>query len=74
MLQYITIKLFTTIIASTCEFFQVYDKGTISCSSAWLYLAVINNVSEAIALNAFLVFYETLKEVRPIQPVGSLLV
>ncbi|XP_049641572.1 transmembrane protein 184C-like [Suncus etruscus] len=72
VLQHITIRLFSSVIAATCEFLHVYKHGTISVSSAWLYLAILNGVSEAFAVYSLVVLHQTLQEeLKPIQPVGK---
>ncbi|XP_049641596.1 transmembrane protein 184C-like [Suncus etruscus] len=72
VLQHITIRLFSSVIAAICEFLHVYKHGTISVSSAWLYLAILNGVSETFAVYSLVVLHQTLKEeLKPIQPVGK---
>ncbi|XP_054981918.1 transmembrane protein 184C-like [Sorex araneus] len=74
VLQYITLRLITTYIAVMCEIFQVYNEGIFNWNRAWMYLVIINNLSQFFAMYSLLVFYKALKEeLRPIQAMGKLL-
>ncbi|XP_055964144.1 transmembrane protein 184C-like [Sorex fumeus] len=74
VLQYIVIRLITTYAAVICEIFKVYSEGTFSLHRAWMYLVIINNVSQFFAMYSLLIFHKALKEeLRPIQAIGKFL-
>uniref|UniRef100_A0A5K3FXR9 Transmembrane protein 184C n=1 Tax=Mesocestoides corti TaxID=53468 RepID=A0A5K3FXR9_MESCO len=70
VLQYTVIRPVTTIIALICEVCKVYGETNFSPKYAYLYLTVINNVSQVWALYCLVLFYQCtrteLKEMNPI--------
>ncbi|XP_076427923.1 transmembrane protein 184C-like [Peromyscus maniculatus bairdii] len=74
VLQYMVIRVITTLTALVFELVGVYGEGNLSFSNAWTYLVVINYLSQLFAMYCLLLFYEVLKEeLSPIQPVGKFL-
>ncbi|VDK34600.1 unnamed protein product [Taenia asiatica] len=70
VLQYTVIRPITTIIALICEVCKVYEETNFSPRYAYVYLTVINNISQIWALYCLVLFYQCtraeLKEMKPI--------
>nr|XP_002127885.1 transmembrane protein 184C-like [Ciona intestinalis] len=72
VLQYTLIRPVTTIIALICELTNVYHEGDFSPRYAWLYIMIINNMSQIWAMYCLVLFYmATKEELKPISPVGK---
>lgn len=52
---YVVVRCLTTIIAFICELTDTYHEGVISAKGAYVYLAVITNLSQAVAMWVLLV-------------------
>lgn len=69
-LQYTVMRLVITFAALVTYWCGVYDKGKINFGRAWIYLGIINGVSQMIAIHALIYFYKgTRKLLGPIRPV-----
>lgn len=69
VLQYIIVKLVTTVAAFICELAGVLHEGSLSPKYAYLYIIVIMNVSVMVALFSLLVFaLSTKKYLKPFGP------
>nr|CUU00198.1 hypothetical transcript [Hymenolepis microstoma] len=70
VLQYTVIRPITTIVALICEMSKVYEETNFSPKYAYLYLTIINNISQIWALYCLVLFYQCtraeLKEMKPI--------
>ncbi|VDO08498.1 unnamed protein product [Rodentolepis nana] len=70
VLQYTVIRPITTIVALICEGAKVYQETNFSPKYAYLYLTIINNISQIWALYCLVLFYQCtraeLKEMKPI--------
>lgn len=52
----------------------MYGKGKFQADRAWVYLAVINAVSQMVAIHSLIYFFKgTRKLLKPIHPVGKFL-
>uniref|UniRef100_H2Z6Q8 Transmembrane protein 184C n=1 Tax=Ciona savignyi TaxID=51511 RepID=H2Z6Q8_CIOSA len=72
VLQYTLIRPITTIIALICELTGVYHEGDLSPQYAWLWIMIINNVSQIWAMYCLVLFYmATKEELKPISPIGK---
>ncbi|KAF7233023.1 hypothetical protein EG68_08955 [Paragonimus skrjabini miyazakii] len=73
-LQYTVIRPITTVIALICDQFGVYGEGDFNFRQAFLYLTIINNISQVWALYCLILFYQcTKEELRPMSPVSKFL-
>lgn len=72
VLQYTLIRPFTTLIAFVCELTGVYHEGEFNVSYAWLWMMIVNNLSQIWAMYCLMMFYIAAKEeLQPIRPVGK---
>nr|CAB3267062.1 transmembrane protein 184C-like [Phallusia mammillata] len=72
VLQYTLIRPLTTVIALICQLQNVYKEGDFNPRYAWLYIMIINNVSQIWAMYCLCLFYlATKEELKPIKPVGK---
>ncbi|KER19829.1 hypothetical protein T265_11495 [Opisthorchis viverrini] len=73
-LQYTVIRPITTAIALICDRLGVYGEGDFNFKHAFVYLTIINNVSQVWALYCLILFYQcTKEELRPMSPVSKFL-
>ncbi|CAH8548458.1 unnamed protein product [Schistosoma mattheei] len=73
-LQYTVIRPLTTAVALICEMVGVYGEGDFNFRHAFLYLTIINNVSQIWALYCLVMFYRcTRLELSPMKPVAKFL-
>ncbi|CAH8562419.1 unnamed protein product [Heterobilharzia americana] len=73
-LQYTVIRPLTTAVALICELVGVYGEGDFSFHYAFLYLTVINNISQIWALYCLVLFYRCARqELSPMKPVAKFL-
>ncbi|KAF8568298.1 hypothetical protein P879_07265 [Paragonimus westermani] len=73
-LQYTVIRPITTVIALICDQLGVYGEGDFNFHQAFLYLTIINNISQVWALYCLILFYQcTKEELRPMSPVSKFL-
>jgi len=62
ILQYIAIRPLTTFIALVSEISGIYYNGTYSLDETYIYLLIINNISQMTALYFLTLFYLSFKE------------
>ncbi|KAK3100568.1 hypothetical protein FSP39_021944 [Pinctada imbricata] len=73
-LQYTIVRPLTTITALICQLCGKYQEGELDPKSAWLYLTIINNISQVWAMYCLVLFYKAMKEeLAPIKPVPKFL-
>ncbi|XP_058815775.1 transmembrane protein 184C [Topomyia yanbarensis] len=69
ILQYTVVRPITTFVAYICEVNGVYGEGLFETDVAFLYIVVINNCSQFIAMYCLVLFYKANKhELRQMQP------
>ncbi|XP_052252275.1 transmembrane protein 184C-like [Dreissena polymorpha] len=74
VLQYTVVRPITTFIALICEISGVYHEGEFSPKSGWLYVTILNNVSQIWAMYCLVLFYKATKEMlAPIKPIPKFL-
>uniref|UniRef100_A0A8C5N5S9 Transmembrane protein 184C-like n=1 Tax=Gouania willdenowi TaxID=441366 RepID=A0A8C5N5S9_GOUWI len=74
VLQYTVVRPVTTVIALVCQLCGVYGEASFSFRSAWLYLVIVNNVSQLFSMYCLLLLYAALREqLHAIRPVGKFL-
>lgn len=73
-LQYTVVRPIMTAVALICELAGVYDEGNFGFRRGFLYVAIINNLSQIWALYCLVLFYRCCKdELRPIKPIAKFL-
>ncbi|KAH8871381.1 Transmembrane protein 184C [Schistosoma japonicum] len=73
-LQYTVIRPLTTAVALICEVAGIYGEGSFNFRHAFLYLTIINNVSQIWALYCLVMFYRCARqELSPMKPVAKFL-
>ncbi|CAH8853783.1 unnamed protein product [Trichobilharzia szidati] len=73
-LQYTVIRPLTTAVALICEILGVYGEGDFNFHHAFLYLTIINNISQIWALYCLVLFYRCARqELKPMKPVAKFL-
>lgn len=74
VLQYVLLKLASTIAILILEPNNLYKEGSFSYKGGYLYICILTNVSQTWALYCFFFFYfATKNELTPIRPVGKFL-
>lgn len=74
ILQYTVIRPITTMIALITELAGVYGEGSWSFSTAYIYLFLINNLSQMVAMYCLVIFYQAYRcELSPMSPLGKFL-
>mmetsp|Transcript_1671 Transcript_1671/g.3715 ORF Transcript_1671/g.3715 Transcript_1671/m.3715 type:complete len:828 (-) Transcript_1671:157-2640(-) len=74
VLQYVLLKLASTIVILILEPYNLYKEGSFSYKGGYLYICILTNVSQTWALYCFFFFYfATKNELTPIRPVGKFL-
>lgn len=74
MLQYIVIRPITTFLALFFQSIGVYGEGEFSFRYAYIYLLVINNITQMVAMYCLVIFYHSYKrELAPMKPLGKFL-
>jgi hypothetical protein len=74
VLQYVVIKYISAIIVMILEKFNVYGDGSISIYRGYIYLCIIDAISQSWALYSLAIFYRGCEEeLRPWRPVGKFL-
>ncbi|XP_067944778.1 transmembrane protein 184C-like isoform X2 [Watersipora subatra] len=69
VLQYTLVRPVTTSLALICELSGVYHEGSFKGDGAWLYLTIINSISQSWSLYCLVIFYQNMKEeLKPMQP------
>lgn len=72
VLQYTVILPITTLIALICQFTGKYKEGVFDAKAAWLWIVIINNLSQMWAMYCLILFYKATKEeLKPIKPLGK---
>jgi hypothetical protein len=62
VLQYVLIKNLTAVAVFVMEHFDVYGEGHLGIRRGYLYICIINNLSQMWALYCLLLFYNSTKE------------
>eukprot|EP00054_Salpingoeca_dolichothecata_P025064 m.172952 g.172952 ORF g.172952 m.172952 type:complete len:307 (-) comp25232_c0_seq1:396-1316(-) len=74
VVSYIVVRPLTTIIALVCAWAGKYEDGKIETDDSFLYLAVINSISQAWAMYCLILFYLAFKkDLAPVNPLGKML-
>ncbi|XP_076049143.1 transmembrane protein 184C isoform X2 [Oratosquilla oratoria] len=74
ILQYTVFHLITTFIAFVCGLANVYGEGDFSPKKAFVYLFVINNLSQFVAMYCLVLFYKAMRrELDPMSPLAKFL-
>ncbi|KAL7646084.1 UNVERIFIED_CONTAM: hypothetical protein RMT77_002985 [Armadillidium vulgare] len=74
ILQYTIFHLMTSGIAFVCGLLEVYDEGNFSLSNAFVYLFIINNSSQFVAMYCLVLFYKAMREeLNPMKPLAKFL-
>lgn len=74
VLQYVLTKLLCAAAILIMEGMDVYNEGTFSWQSGYLYVCIVTNISQCWALYCLIFFYYATKtELGPIRPVGKFL-
>jgi uncharacterized protein Usg len=72
VLQYAVLKLIVTTAAFITHLAGVYKEGEFHPDNAWLYLAIVNALSQAVALQTLFFFYKCVRHLlKPIKPLGK---
>ena len=70
VLQYVPVACFCAAMATVLELLGVYHEAKISLKSGWLYLVILRNLSQFVALYSLVMFYhgskKLLHELRPL--------
>lgn len=74
VLQYVVLKNLSALLTFVLESCGVYDEGRIRFDRGYLYVCLINNISQLWALYCLILFYlATKEELVPWRPVGKFL-
>lgn len=74
ILQYTVFHLMTTGIAFVCGQAGVYEEGKLSPKNAFVYLFVVNNLSQFVAMYCLVLFYKAMRrELDPMSPLAKFL-
>uniref|UniRef100_A0A2P2I693 Transmembrane protein 184C-like n=1 Tax=Hirondellea gigas TaxID=1518452 RepID=A0A2P2I693_9CRUS len=74
ILQYTVFHLMTTGVSFVCGLLNVYEEGNFSPTNAFVYLFVINNASQFVAMYCLVLFYKAMKEeLQPMAPLAKFL-
>ncbi|KAK8720934.1 hypothetical protein OTU49_013021 [Cherax quadricarinatus] len=74
ILQYTVFHLMTTLIAFICGQAGVYEEGKLSPKNAFVYLFVVNNLSQFVAMYCLVLFYKAMRrELDPMSPLAKFL-
>ena len=74
ILQYTVIRPITTIVALLSQLTGVYGEGSWSPSYSYIYLFIVNNLSQMIAMYCLVIFYHAYRvELSPMSPLGKFL-
>jgi len=69
ILQFVFMKPFLAVIAVILDFSGVYNNGSFSTKSGFLYVTILNNISITISLYFLLLFYSIVREdLEPFKP------
>jgi hypothetical protein len=74
VLQYTIARPLTTIVALLSEMIGIYHEGSYSLGSTYLYLFLVNNISQMIAMYCLVIFYTCYRnELSPMKPLAKFL-
>ena len=74
ILQYVIVRPLTTLLAVVSQFFGVYGEGEYDFSKTYVYLLLINNISQITAMYCLVIFYTGYKmELSGIKPLPKFL-
>lgn len=74
ILQYTVFHLLTTFIAFVCGQLGIYEEGKLSPKNAFVYLFVVNNMSQFVAMYCLVLFYKAMRrELDPMSPLAKFL-
>ncbi|KAF2354088.1 Organic solute transporter subunit alpha/Transmembrane protein 184 [Trinorchestia longiramus] len=74
ILQYTVFHLITTGLAFVCGLANIYEEGNFSPTNAFVYLFVINNASQFVAMYCLVLFYKAMKdELQSMAPLAKFL-
>jgi hypothetical protein len=57
VLQLVLVRLFTTLLAAFCHYYNIYGEGSLSFSTGFLYVTILNSSSQGCALYSLFMFY-----------------
>lgn len=68
------VRLFNSLLFRITQLSKVYFKGQLRANNAWIYLSLVNGISQAIALTCLITFYKGTRELlKPLHPIGKFL-
>lgn len=74
ILQYVVVRPLTTLLAVTSQLFGVYGEGQYRLDNTYIYLLIINNLSQITATYCLAIFYSGYKmELSGIKPLAKFL-
>lgn len=74
ILQYVVVRPLTTMLAVTSQLFGVYGEGEYDLSKTYVYLLIVNNISQIMAMYCLVIFYTGYKiELSNIKPLPKFL-
>lgn len=74
ILQYVVVRPLTTLLAVFSQLFNVYGEGEYDLSKTYIYLLVINNISQITAMYCLVIFYTGFKvELSGMKPLPKFL-
>ena len=74
ILQYVIVRPLTTLLAVFSQFFEVYGEGEYDLQKTYVYLLIINNISQITAMYCLVIFYTGYKmELSGIKPLPKFL-
>ena len=74
ILQYTIVRPLTTIVALLSQLMGIYHEGSYSLASTYLYLFLVNNISQMIAMYCLVIFYTCYRnELSPMRPLSKFL-
>jgi len=72
VLQYTVIRPITTTIALLSQMCGIYGEGSYSLGSTYIYLFLINNISQMVAMYCLVIFYHCYRhELSPMRPLSK---
>ncbi|XP_037075605.1 transmembrane protein 184C-like [Pollicipes pollicipes] len=75
ILQYTVVRPVTSCIAFVASLFGAYGEGTFEPDRLFLYVALVNNISQLLAMYSLVLFYRATREfLKPVRPLAKFLV
>jgi len=72
--QFVVIKPLMAVLTIFLEYYGLYDDGSVSLTSGYLYIMIVDNISVTLAMYMLVLFYHVTKdELRPFKPVPKFL-